>query len=185
MKNGGRGTAVCPISQFLSKHALAIYADHRVAAQLDFLSGDPAFLDIHQVKKRHQVRPLRQSSLLATANQTGRAAVPPASLHHEGIPDFDLLLIGPTARFKTPIEDFLIAATLQRAGGERLELHLQKSTDPVIEGPVSRNKSQMVALWKLALGVQANFIKDPTEEDDAADGISGAAEWEGHGKESG
>ncbi len=35
----------------------------------------------------------------------------------------------------------------------------------------------MVALWKLAFGVQANFIKDPTEEDDAADGISGTAEW--------
>jgi hypothetical protein len=66
-----------------------------------------------------------------------------------------------------------------------LELHLQKSTDPVIEGPVSRNKSRMVALWKLAFGVQANFIKDPTEEDDAADGISGTAEWEGQGKESG
>ena len=43
----------------------------------------------------------------------------------------------------------------------------------------------MVALWKLAFGVQANFIKDPTEEDDAADGISGTAEWEGQGKESG
>ena len=75
-------------------------------------------------------------------------------LHHERVPDFDLLLIGPTARFKAPFEDFLIAPTLQGAGRERIEIHFQKSTDPIIERPVSRDESPMVSLRQLALGIE-------------------------------
>ena len=62
-------------------------------------------------------------------------------------------------------------------------LHFQKSTDSVIKRPVSRDESQKVTLRQLALGVEANFIKDPTEEDDASNGISGTAEWERHGND--
>ena len=176
------GVQFAQFSNFCQSMPRLFTRDRVVPPRFGFRSAGPAFLDIHQVEERHQIRPLSQSGVLATANQAGCAAVPPSAFHHKRVPDFDLLIIRTPARFEAPFEDFLIAPTLQGAGRERIEIHFQKSTDPIIERPVSRDESQMVTLRQLALGVEANFIKDSTEEDDAANGISGTAEWEGHGK---
>ena len=114
--------------------------------------------------------------------ESGRGRVAPAAFRHETVPDLDLLGIGLAAGgLEAPFENLLIRAALERAGGERVEIDPEEAAHAVIKGAAAGDESEVVTLGQLPFpGVQADFVEDAAEDDDAADGVARGADGEGH-----
>lgn len=117
------------------------------------------------------------SALLFEARGGG---VAPAALLHEAVEEFDLFGVGLAAGLEAPGEDIVVSAAFEGAAGEGFVGDAEEAADAVVEGAFAFDDADVVAVWELALGVEADFVEDATEDHDAADGFAGGADGEGH-----
>jgi hypothetical protein len=103
------------------------------------------------------------------------SGVIPSSLHHEFVPDLDLIVGRAVAVAKAPIEDFLIGATLKDPGDDGLVIDPQKARASRVEiGPIcGANK---IIGRKAACCMKPNLVQHASEENNAANFFITAAE---------
>jgi hypothetical protein len=89
--------------------------------------------------------------------------VAPAALGQERIEHEKVFLVWPAAMLKAPFEDFLVRAAVESPFDDFEIFELKKSAYSSI-----RAGAVFVIGRQLVLGVQANFVEHPSEEDDAA-----------------
>lgn len=113
--------------------------------------------------------------------EAGGGGVAPAAFLHEAVEEFDLFGAGFAAVEEAPVEDFFVGAAFEGAGGEGFVGDPEEAADAVVKGAFAFDDAEVIAFRELALGVEADFVEDATEDHDAADGVAGGAEGEGHG----
>src|SRR5438477_10358556 len=89
--------------------------------------------------------------------------VAPAALGEEGIEHENVFFVWPAAVFKAPFENFFVGAAVESPFDDFGVFDLKKAADARIGA-----STVFVIGWELALGVQANLVEHPSEEDDAA-----------------
>lgn len=112
--------------------------------------------------------------------EAGGGGVAPAAFLHEAVEEFDVFGFRLATDLKAPEEDFLVGAALEGAGGEGFVGDSEEAADAVVEGAFAFDDSDVVTRGELALGVEADFVEDAAEDHDAADGVAGGADGEGH-----
>ncbi len=112
--------------------------------------------------------------------EAGGGGVAPAAFLHEAVEEFDVFGLRLATGLKAPEEDFLVGAALEGAGGEGFVGDSEEAADAVVEGAFAFDDSDVVTRGELALGVEADFVEDAAEDHDAADGVAGGADGEGH-----
>ena len=135
---------------------------------------------LHQVEIGQDVVAVRETGIRLGFFKAGGGGIAPAALAQERVPDLDLLSIRLAAMGETPAEDFLVAPPFHDSCGELVEIDAEKFTQPVVEGAVSRNDSDVVAIRKFPGGVEPDLVEDSAENDDAAGLIARAADGEAH-----
>lgn len=109
--------------------------------------------------------------------------VAPAAFDHEGVPDFDLFRGGPVTGEEAAFEDFFVGAALLDALEEVLIGDLEEGAEAVVEGAFAGDGADGVSGWEISLGLEACFVDEARDEDNAGGGIVGAADGEVHGRE--
>jgi hypothetical protein len=92
-----------------------------------------AFVGIDIGEHRLNIIATFEGAFLFATDKGLRQLVIPAPFGHESIPDFDLFLIGASAILETPIEDFLVSASLNRPRADGLISDTQKIRDSLVE----------------------------------------------------
>ncbi len=144
-------------------------------------SGGAAFFGVHEIEEGHQVGAVGEAGFGALLFEAGGGGVAPATFLHEAVEEFDVFGFRLATGLKAPVEDFLVGAAFEGAGGEGFVGDSEEAADAVVEGTFAFDDADVVAWRKQALGVEADFVEDAAEDHDAADGVARGADGEGHG----
>ncbi len=137
-----------------------------------------AFFGVHDVEEGEDVVAVGEAGVGLGLGEAGGGGVAPAALGEEGVPDFDLLGGGLLAVGEGPMEDFIVGAALEGAVGEGVEVDVEELAEAVVEGAVSGDDADVVAGGEVSLGIEADFVEDTGEDDDAAGLDAGTADGE-------
>jgi hypothetical protein len=99
--------------------------------------------------------------------QCGAAAVTPAALSHEFVPNLDVLLGRSATVLKAPSQGSLVGSASQHLLGKFLITHTQKARASGVE-PSPDLRADVVTSGKPTGSLKTNLIEHPPEIDDAA-----------------
>jgi hypothetical protein len=136
------------------READATFGGQRPPLQL-ITCGRAAFIGIDKREHRFDFRSAGHSCLFLPPLKGFRDFVVPAALSHKLVPDVDLILRWLVSDCGTPMQDFVVTATLFHPMDELIIIHSQKSDALFIK---TFSEIGLVIRIQLLLGVKADFI---------------------------